>query len=564
MNIPFSIVKDLLDPHILFCAEAPPYEGNYGWVENLSCEPEVFDNTVIYVTTYSKLEDYHIPEDCLCICLMEDSKEIKPSPAENIIFLNNKIKIRDVVNILREHMRKIQKWEKAMVECVLQKELHKLIDISGEIIGNTLLAYNDELRLMAYYWRNSKGEQHYRDVIRNNLERRESESEFTDTYFDLSEWLDPEIAKNEGLEETEKRLVARTITVNLKIKLQVFMLCDKGKDSQGKLALFNMLFRQIELLARIEGPIIQQRREDSFLIDLIENKIPNSFDAQSRPEYLNIQLNQFFCLFVVKFKYCSKNTEDARLIKNLSKLLPKAKFLTYDNNILIINYYTKTTNRSESDEWVNAIKDTLRDADAVLGVSMPEDSLRKLHLSYKRAVASIEYGEMVRRKRPFEKMDTVDIYRYEGYDIYSYETFYIYHVIDCLSSDSKTILESSHCMRALAKLYAFDCENKMDNLRLLYCHLTNERSASKTASNTHMHRNNVIYRIKKIEEILGISFDEQNYRFKFLLSYRILDFYGLDYLKNIDYTSVGANTSRRKKPDDPYGKIEMTASEQDQ
>ena len=42
----------------------------------------------------------------------------------------------------------------------------------------------------------------------------------------------------------------------------------------------------------------------------------------------------------------------------------------------------------------------------------------------------------------------------------------------------------------------------------------------------YMHRNNVVYRIGRIEEMLGIDLNDHNTRLKLLVSYAMLKLYG--------------------------------------
>ncbi len=48
-----------------------------------------------------------------------------------------------------------------------------------------------------------------------------------------------------------------------------------------------------------------------------------------------------------------------------------------------------------------------------------------------------------------------------------------------------------------------------------------ERRASVVAERLHMHRNNVKYRITRIEELFGIDTEDADARFDLLLAYRI-------------------------------------------
>lgn len=66
-------------------------------------------------------------------------------------------------------------------------------------------------------------------------------------------------------------------------------------------------------------------------------------------------------------------------------------------------------------------------------------------------------------------------------------------------------------------------EERYDNLALLRNYLLTERSISATAKLMHMHRNSVIYRLGKIQEILALDLNDPDVRLRLLISFKILE-----------------------------------------
>jgi sugar diacid utilization regulator len=551
MNVPYNAVIDLLLPYAPVASADQPQDGAYVWVEHLTEEADFVSKDTIYVAAYSALREMTIPDGFLCICLDESERfaaqEKKP---HNCVLIWGAKRPGEIVSLIRDYILKLQEWDKATMESVLKKELQKVISLGGELIGNTILLYNDNFRLLAFYGINTNDNQYYSNLIHSNLSRDDFENDFAEADLFLAHWPDIVTDDGDGRDIASEKLIARTIFVEKAPKGQIYMICSKDTQTQGRMELFERLFEKVLIFFEREAPVVHPSRNvDAFLLDLIENRITDPVTVDIRADYCGIPTEQLFCLFLIRFKYYFKDIESIQLLKQLAARLPGARLLIYGNSILVLNYYVEKTIRSESEIWVDAIKDILKDYNAEMGIAMPEDSIRNLPLSYKRAVMAIEYGRTVHKKLAAHHIrgEQLDVFRYEGYDIYAYETYYIYHIIDMMVSENRTILESSFCMRALAKLYSFDQENKMDNLKLLYAYLINERSATKTAVIMHMHRNNVLYRINKIEQMLEIDLNEYQYRFKFLLSYRVLDFYGPDYLNTIDHSAIGCRISKKKE-----------------
>lgn len=74
-----------------------------------------------------------------------------------------------------------------------------------------------------------------------------------------------------------------------------------------------------------------------------------------------------------------------------------------------------------------------------------------------------------------------------------------------------------------------DKEKGTDNLAVLADYLSNERRISITAQNTHMHRNGVIYRIKRIQAMYHIDFDDYLQRQYILTGLQVRISLGLEY-----------------------------------
>lgn len=104
------------------------------------------------------------------------------------------------------------------------------------------------------------------------------------------------------------------------------------------------------------------------------------------------------------------------------------------------------------------------------------------------------------------------------------ESFY-----DCFDYAVEFILQTGNrkdayhaCMSAVVEMWENRSEGN-DPFQTLKVYLDNERSVSKTAEALFTHRNTIIYRLKKIEEMLGYSLDDLYIREYCRLSIRILE-----------------------------------------
>lgn len=89
-------------------------------------------------------------------------------------------------------------------------------------------------------------------------------------------------------------------------------------------------------------------------------------------------------------------------------------------------------------------------------------------------------------------------------------------------STDKTI-PSVHMPPGLQKLMDYDAENQTSYTDLLRIYLECERNIAQTARITYQHRNTVIYRLNKIEEITGTNLNNPRERLMYQLSYYLLE-----------------------------------------
>lgn len=111
--------------------------------------------------------------------------------------------------------------------------------------------------------------------------------------------------------------------------------------------------------------------------------------------------------------------------------------------------------------------------------------------------------------------------------IYSFRDAFCLFWNDPASNDFLKRYALQHML--VTRIEENDQEKGTDNLAVLADYLTNERRISVTAQNTHMHRNGVIYRIKRIQAMYHIDFDDFLQRQYILIGLQIKISLGLNY-----------------------------------
>lgn len=100
-------------------------------------------------------------------------------------------------------------------------------------------------------------------------------------------------------------------------------------------------------------------------------------------------------------------------------------------------------------------------------------------------------------------------------NILHYEDYYVRHIISYLK---KTFAPETLIHSAFYQLKTFDEKNQTDYLHTLIVYLQNDCNTNTTADILGVHRNSLLYRIRKTEEILGFVIEDSDERLDMLFS----------------------------------------------
>lgn len=144
---------------------------------------------------------------------------------------------------------------------------------------------------------------------------------------------------------------------------------------------------------------------------------------------------------------------------------------------------------------------------AKLGVSLLFTELGKMRIGYHQAKSALQIG---RELNP----DAIE---------YHYSKYYLQ---DMLSYYQNKFSLDDISVRYLEQL-SDDKEGYINrNILLLYHYLNTERNISLTAKQVHMHRNSVIYRLQKIQDMLHLDLNDADVRMRLMITFKIMQMQG--------------------------------------
>lgn len=146
----------------------------------------------------------------------------------------------------------------------------------------------------------------------------------------------------------------------------------------------------------------------------------------------------------------------------------------------------------------------------VCGISDDIDSAIRFNSHYSKAVTAIILGETMKHNGP----------------IYNYNEYYLFHMLSLVHDRSNL---AGFCSSKFMSLIKYDKENKTAYSETLASYLACTQDSLLTAEAMHVHRNTIIYRIKRLEDTFKINFKDAQELFSIQLTIQILK-----YLRNTE------------------------------
>jgi sugar diacid utilization regulator len=184
----------------------------------------------------------------------------------------------------------------------------------------------------------------------------------------------------------------------------------------------------------------------------------------------------------------------------LSTLYPASKLLIFEDKIVMVGNYTLFEKGLLDFTASEKLRNFLYSSDTVLRASSKFSWLPDAGVYYRQA------------KFIATKPDSSDS------RIMEYSTYIADHLV---SSFARTHHSQYYLHPDVTRLAEYDSEHNNDLLFTWYIYLLNDRSYQRCASKYYLHRNTMIYRLRKINDLIQRDPDDENTRLSILISIKM-------------------------------------------
>ena len=466
-----------------------------------------------------------------CSAVFVGAESDEPAEAAAFSILGDATAL-DVFDALLDIASRYDMWERRMDDIFhAQGSLQELLDISEPFLRNNVVVLDPALKLLAY----TKSVP-CDDPITMALIEHGYHTEDNIRKFKLHRRFKPWSESDEFV-INDTRIICKYVTVVKSFKarsafsLITVMMCNIAAPDAYLLDTYEMFTKRVELYAQRDYPDDKPSGNvvDTFLKDLIGGEIADDEAVVERCRYVGIPHDARFCLFYMKAG--ENSVPSSRLLADVSLAVAPAKTIVIDDAVVVL-CFNCLNDKCALHCIANAcphkrmtvsqrLNEMLERYDLTCGRSSKFKVLSTAPVAYAQAR---EAYAISRRKfggagKPgtSKKSGTSNMWR----RIFSFDAYGFDYLVDQLSETGATMLDSTYVGSILDAIARQDAETKTNNYEFLYAYLVHERRTSIVADQLHMHRNNVNYRISRIEEQFEINTDDPALRQDLLLAYRL-------------------------------------------
>jgi sugar diacid utilization regulator len=290
------------------------------------------------------------------------------------------------------------------------------------------------------------------------------------------------------------------------------MMCSNFDYTPGVAQIYEFILEKLlhYLQPLVEKSSYRRTQFDYFMIEILDGKVKTPLEIYERSSVYGRTYSDAFHTVLIQLEQ-SSDMYLAHLLQALNQQFPEVYTLLYNDRILM-HFDRKPGRQDLWFEQLDRLNDLLESSHAHAGISEPLTGIDSIYESYRQAKFTLEYGiKMLGKKR-------CNHYLGEDMDLPRLFSLGEYHVFNMLAGKETEA-------PILQRIHKFDEEHGTDYHRILFVYLSSERNFTHAARILHMHRNNVIYHIRRISDIFNLDLDRPNLRLRLLMLYRLEDMY---------------------------------------
>ena len=454
------------------------------------------------------------------------SEDDDPAP-DAVISLLGTLDRCEVLNAVADVMYRYAQWERTLDElCFANAGIQALLDASTPFLRNNVVVVDPALKLLAYTKDVPCDDPITMELIKHGYHTEENIRKFR-----LNKRFAPWASQTSFIINDTRRICKyATVVYSFKTRnsfsVILVMMCNVEEADAWLLDTFSLFIKRARRFVERDYPDEKPsgNMTDAFFQDLVSGRLVDAASVRERCLHVGVPYESRFCLFYLK----PRDDDQAllpRVLADVSRVVAPAKTFLVGKAVAVLCFNCREdacalhcvagtcalARRSIS----MRLSELLDQYGMVAGRSSKFSTLLGVRTAFSQAVEAHAIGS----SSTGDPRALSARQRWTG--IFSFDDLTMSYLAKCESACGENLVGSAYACRVLAEIEASDERAHTDNYEFLRVYLECERRASVVAERLHMHRNNVKYRITRIEELFGIDTEDADARFDLLLAYRI-------------------------------------------
>lgn len=452
------------------------------------CEPE---SEMLYVAESGALPSAaELPEGS-AVCVLGGA--LPPELEGRGCAVEAEVSLPAFYTVIQQQMDRLHRWDQELSELLLGSgSLQEILDCSAPLLRNPCMFLDDHFTLTAF-----SGELTAEDnpLFYETVQLGRSPNRLFEKLLSMPPQARMSYQPRDSVTVTNQLSVQGELMSNCLVDgvpvLRFFMACIVT-DGHGLRDLVSHLMSRIRTSPGIRD--LAKRSSGDYDI-LFSRLIDNPTDSGSPETVASLGLNRYNVFRVAAIDLGSQVAERSAVLAKLRVLCPLSRFFVYNDRAYALLGGTRKEGDGEGPllSVQKLLLHYLEAMGASCGLSNEFTDLSALGA----ACAQAGYVLDSAARHPDREGEAAPL----GYSDVML-THMVEHFFDRFSFDI-------YCPPAFrAVLEDNRSGSAVDNVRLLYTYLANQCNATSTARQLHMHRNNVIYRVARLQERYALDLDD--------------------------------------------------------
>jgi sugar diacid utilization regulator len=299
------------------------------------------------------------------------------------------------------------------------------------------------------------------------------------------------------------------------------MICDRRKLTAGLIDLYNHLINMLSFYINRNWEKVKNfdHMYSSLVMDLMQGKLGDQKAVLERAKFIGIQPHDQYIVMLLSGDDGGDSVFPGLMATEITKISSHIRPIFINYQLMLLLHHMDIHAFIAEQDMNSKLNSNFQKYNVYCGVSEVFDNLLDLSQAYRQA-------ELALLKSSASHISLINWEASPDWsNIASFDTYYISCLLD-RSEDTQKLWKTSKYGKMLLELYRSDIDKNTNNFEILYVYLINERGTAKTANCLHMHRNNVVYRISRIESMLNISLDNEQTRMNLIVTFQMIKYLG--------------------------------------